>query len=70
MINVLTIENTTTQYIEDTYVNSVAVNGKKLNNSNITVLEKKIIFSQVFASNAVQRSFKTFIQKALSSSDL
>lgn len=49
MINVLTIETTTAQNIEDTYVNSVAINGKKLNNSNITVLEKKSIFSQVFA---------------------
>lgn len=41
MINVLTIEDTTTQNIEDTYVNSVATNVKKLNNSNIAVLENK-----------------------------
>ena len=45
MINALTIEYTTTQNIEDTYVNSVATNVKKLNNSNIAVLENKEHFS-------------------------
>lgn len=49
MINVLTIENTTTWNIENTYVNLVAINRKKLDNSTFAVLGKRSIFSQVFA---------------------
>lgn len=44
MINVLIVEKTKTQAIEDIYVNLVAINWKKLDITNLAALRKRNTF--------------------------